>query len=47
MSKFILIGSGDHSSVIQEELMAKKSFYGFVDTNKKKNETQFKKILSR
>ena len=43
MSKFILIGSGDHSSVIQEELMAKKSFYGFVDTNKKKMKPNLRK----
>ena len=37
MSRFIIIGSGDHARVIQEELMLKKKFFGFVDKNKEKN----------
>jgi acetyltransferase EpsM len=43
MSRFIIIGSGDHARVIQEELMLKKKFYGFVDKNKEKLKPHLRK----
>ena len=43
MKKFIIIGSGDHANVIANELILKKQFLGFVDSNISKVPNQLKK----
>ncbi len=43
MKKFIIIGSGDHAKVIASELLQRKKLLGFIDKNKSKISSEFKK----